>query len=197
MVKELNLLCGNMFTFLYVGRMVRDKGLDELINAFLRIKVGHPSSRLLLVGPYEDNLDPIASETRLAIETNQDIRAVGTKTGIELLSYYAASDCFVLPSYREGFPNTVLEAGAMGLPSIVTDINGSREIINDGYNGLIVPPHDAYSLYVAMKRIIECPGERMRMASVAREFVATHFEQSFVRKCLFDYYHSILKNNVC
>ena len=92
------------------------------------------------MGPYEDSLDPISNETRQAIEEKDCIEAIGMKTGEDLLAYYAAADCFVLPSYREGFPNTVLEAGAMGLPCIVTDINGSREIIQNGVNGMIVPP---------------------------------------------------------
>ena len=110
-----------------------------------------------------------------------------------MLAYYAAADCFVFPSYREGFPNTVLEAGAMELPSIVTDINGSREIIKDEYNGLIIPSHDVDSLYKAMKRIILDKEKRLEMASVSRDHIAKHFEQGFVRQCLFEYYFSILR----
>jgi len=118
------------FTFLFVGRIVRDKGIDELVSAFQRLHEQYQETRLLLVGWYEDGLDPISAESREAIEKNDAIEAVGPKYGDELLAYYAAADCFVMPSYREGFPNTVLEAGAMGLPCIVTDINGSREIIS-------------------------------------------------------------------
>ena len=105
-----------------------------------------------------------------------------------------AADCFVMPSYREGFPNTVMEAGAFGLPSIVTDINGSREIIVNGYNGIVVPPQNVEELYHAMKWMIENPNKRQSMALVAREHIATHFEQSFVRQCLYDYYKKILLN---
>ncbi|MBO5628588.1 MAG: glycosyltransferase, partial [Aeriscardovia sp.] len=105
------------FTYLFVGRIVKDKGVNELVKAFKRIYSQFPNSRLFLVGLYEDNLDPVSQETREAISAYSDIIAVGKKTGLELLAYYAAADCFVMPSYREGFPNTVLEAGAMGLPS--------------------------------------------------------------------------------
>ena len=100
-----------------------------------------------------------------------------------MLACYAAADCFVFPSYREGFPNTVIEAGAMGLPSIVTDINGSREIIVQGENGVIVPPKDAE---------IRNKPARERMAANARKMIASRFEQGFVRKCLLEYYDEIL-----
>ena len=111
----------------------------------------------------------------------------------QLLAHYAAADCFVLPSYREGFPNTVLEAGALDLPSIVTDINGSREIIIEGENGTIVPPHDTEALYEAIKRMTENPEDRKRMAGNARRLVAERFEQNYVRKCLYDFYHEIFR----
>ena len=106
--------------------------------------------------------------------------------------YYEQSDVLVFPSYREGFPNVVLEAGAMELPSIVTDINGSREIIVNGENGLIVPPRDEYALYEAMKWMVEHHDERKQMAENARPMVASRFEQSFVRQCLKEYYKEIL-----
>ena len=117
------------FTFLFVGRIVRDKGINELVEAFERLNMEIPETRLVLVGFFEENLDPVSPKTRQTIENNPNIIADGEKRGDDLLTQYATADCFVFPSYREGFPNTVLEAGAMGLPSIVTDINGSREII--------------------------------------------------------------------
>ena len=180
------------FTFLYVGRVVRDKGINELCSAFERLHNDYPHTRLILVGPYEDNLDPISEQSRKIISENDAIEAVGAKGGDELLAYYAAADCFVMPSYREGFPNTVLEAGAMGLPSIVTDINGSREIIKDGVNGLIVPPRDAGALYQAMLLILQSTINRKKMAGNARKMIADRFEQSFVRKCLYDFYDEII-----
>ncbi len=181
------------FSFLYVGRIVGDKGINELVSAFNRLNVEYPCARLFLVGEFENTLDPIEHSTKNLIYGNENIITVGYKTGTDLLAYYAASDCFVFPSYREGFPNTVLEAGAMGLPCIVTDINGSREIIKDGFNGLIVPSHDADALYEAMKLMLDNPQKLESMASVSREHIAAHFEQGYVRKCLLDYYREILK----
>lgn len=191
-MEELGLRDDSKFTFLFVGRIVKDKGINELVCSFKKLKSEYPDIRLLLVGPYEDNLDPISPESRETINAYDDIVAVGKKMGEELLAYYTAADCFVMPSYREGFPNTVLEAGAMDLPCIVTDINGSREIIRDGYNGLVIPSKDPRALYEAMKRIIDDDDEREKMASFARDYIATHYEQGFVRKCLYDYYKEII-----
>lgn len=181
----------DIFTFVFVGRIVGDKGINELCEAFDRLS-GIVKARLVLVGPFEDNLDPISDKSRKIIERNPSIEAVGGKFGDELLAYYAASDCFVFPSYREGFPNTVLEAGAMGLPSIVTDINGSREIIVDGKNGVIIPSKNADALFDAMMNMMEDKSARDRMASNARQMIADRYEQGFVRKCLYDFYTEIL-----
>ena len=180
------------FTFLFVGRIVRDKGINELIAAFRKLTLVFSQVRLYLVGAFEDTLDPVDDSTKDAIDDDGRIQYAGRQSGDDLLAYYAASDCFVFPSYREGFPNTVLEAGAMGLPSIVTDINGSREIIKDGFNGLIVPSHDADALYEAMKWMLDNPEKRELMASVSRDHIAAHYEQGYVRRCLFDFYRKML-----
>lgn len=193
LAEDLNLRDESKFTFLFVGRIVRDKGINELVGAFKKLYSEYPDIRLLLVGPYEDNLDPISQESRDAISAYKDIEAVGKKMGEELLAYYAAADCFVMPSYREGFPNTVLEAGAMEMPSIVTDINGSREIIVDGENGMIVPPQNEERLYQAMKVMLTSPVDREKLSGKARKMIEDRFEQSFVRKCLYEYYDEVIK----
>jgi glycosyltransferase involved in cell wall biosynthesis len=182
------------FTFLFVGRIARDKGINELCEAFEKLTKKYPSARLLLVGPNENDLDPISASSSEIIKNNNRIELVGRKSGLDFLAYYAVADCFVFPSYREGFPNTVLEAGAFGLPSIVTDINGSREIIVEGENGVIIPPRDGDALYNAMLRMIEDNEHRTKLASNARRMVAERFEQGFVRKCLFDYYEEVLSS---
>ena len=180
-----------VFTFVFVGRIVRDKGINELCEAFKRLSETE-AVRLILVGPYEDNLDPISERSRQIIRHNDAIESVGGKGGDELLAYYAAADCYVFPSYREGFPNTVLEAGAMGLPSIVTDINGSREIIIQGKNGVIIPSHDSESLYDAMLNMLKDSESREKMAGNAREMIASRYEQGYVRKCLYEFYERVL-----
>ena len=184
----------DVFTFLFVGRIVGDKGMNELMQAFQRLQTECPNVRLLLVGPFEEHLDPLKVETMEVIKENPGIEHVGPKHGDDLLAYYAASDCFVFPSYREGFPNTVMEAGAMDLPCIVTDINGSREIIEDGKNGVIIPSKDVDALYNAMKAMVTDKEKTARYASQARQMIADRFEQSFVRKCLYEFYEELLKD---
>jgi len=192
-VVEKELRDDSKFTFLFVGRIVGDKGINELCHAFCRIHQQFPSTRLRLVGDYEEVIDPVSDETKKLIgDESNNVITISWKSGDELLAYYAAADCFVMPSYREGFPNTVLEAGAMGLPCIVTNINGSREIIKDGVNGMIVPPQDTESLYNAMKIMMTSKVDRDNLAKNARKMIADRFEQGFVRKCLYDFYDSIL-----
>ena len=193
MMEEKGLRGKSIFTFLFVGRIVRDKGINELVAAFDKLHKEYPGSRLVLVGRYEDDLDPVSEWTRRAIEEGRGIEAVGEKLNEELIACYAAADCYVFPSYREGFPNTVMEAGAMGLPCIVTDINGSREIIIEGENGVIIPPQNEQALYEAMVKMMTNDEGRKRMAGNARRMVAERFEQSYVHQCLFDFYDDTLK----
>lgn len=181
-----------VFTFLFVGRLVSDKGVNELIKAFTSLFNQKHNIRLLLVGEYENDLDPLLPETIKEIDTNPNIEYLGTKYDDDLITCYAISDCFVLPSYREGFPNVLLEAGAMNLPSIVTNVNGSREIIEDGLNGLIIPPKNVESLYLSMQKIVSDTDLVHKMRSNARSIIANKFEQSYVQKCLIDFYDEIL-----
>lgn len=180
----------DVFTFVFVGRIVRDKGINELVAAFKRLQTRVPKTRLILVGEYEDALDPITPEARKEIEDNPCILAVGKQEDVR--PWLAASDALVFPSYREGFPNVVIEAGAMGLPSIVTDINGSREIIQDGVNGLIVPSKNEDALLKEMERLVEDAALASYLASHARRLVASRYEQGYVKQCLLDFYRQII-----
>lgn len=182
----------DVFTFVFVGRIVGDKGINELVEAFVKLHDKHKNTRLVLVGKYEHELDPVSDKTRKLIDTNDGIDACGPKYGDDLLQMYVNADCFVMPSYREGFPNTVLEAGAMGLPSIVTDINGSREIIENEKNGLIVPSKNANALYDAMERMLTDDKAREIMKSNARQIIESRFEKNFVQKCQIEFYKRIL-----
>ena len=180
----------DVFTFVFVGRVVRDKGINELVEAFVRLHQAEPATRLILVGWFEDNLDPVSDQTKQDIERCDAIEAVGSQSDVR--PWLAAADALVFPSYREGFPNVVIEAGALDLPSIVTDINGSREIIVHGQNGIIVPPRNAQALLQAMTQFVQNPQATQAMAANARKMIASRFEKSFVEQCLIDYYKEIL-----
>lgn len=173
-------------TYCFVGRIVGDKGINELVSAFKRLHAEHPATRLLLVGPFEDNLDPVSEETRNTIETLSAIEAVGWQSDVR--PFLAASDVFVFPSYREGFPNVVMQAGALGLPSIVTDINGSNEIIRNGENGVIIPSKDEEALYQTLKDTLENPDKWKTIAANARESIARRYEQQMLWKEIKKFY---------
>lgn len=178
------------FVFVFVGRVVRDKGVECLAEAFGRLCDEGYDVRLLIAGAEEPS-DPVSPHTKEIITSSKAIYAP-LNWCVDVRPWYAAADAFVFPSFREGFPNAVIEAGAMGLPSIVTDINGSREIILDGENGVVIPPRDAAALFEAMKKMLSDPEGTRAMASKARHLVASRYEQSFVRDKLKEYYRSLL-----
>lgn len=178
-----------VFTFCFVGRIVGDKGINELVCAFIRLLKNNSNIRLLLVGRMESNLDPIKDDVRTMIETCEAIEYVGEQ--IDVRPFFEVSDVFVLPSYREGFPNVVLEAGAMGKPSIVTDINGSNEIIEDGWNGLIIPCKNENALYDSMFKMLYSD-KLKEMGKNARINVQEKFGTSLVWRELLKYYQLVL-----
>lgn len=181
-----------VFTFIFIGRLVGDKGITPLVTAFTQIHKKHPDTRLILVGEREDALDPLPLKTLETIDNCQAIEAVGRKNDVR--PWLGASDVFVFPSYREGFPNVVIEACSMGLPCVVTDINGSREIINDGEQGLVVPPRNAQALAQAMERMITDRNLQERAKKQVRQHVEERWHSRIVWNALFDFYKEVLKS---
>ena len=175
-------------TFCFVGRLVGDKGINELISAFTRLYQAYPHTRLLLVGPFEEKLDPVLPETKQAIDTHPGIEWMGWQEDIR--PFLAASDVFVFPSYREGFPNVVIQASAMGLPCIATDINGCNEIIEEGVSGTLIPSQNQQALYEAMKRFLD-PSLRKTLSEQARPQIARRFERKALWKELLKFYRSL------
>lgn len=182
----------NDFVFVFVGRLVGDKGMNELVSAFselskLQLK---QTPKLVLVGPMEEELDPLLPETMKEIQSHPQIQSLGFQEDVR--PYFAISDCLVFPSYREGFPNVVMQAGAMGLPAIVSNINGCNEIISDGKNGRIVPPKNQESLLEAMKEIIENPQKRNQWAEISRNQILENYERTYIWNELLNEYKSLL-----
>ncbi len=166
------------FVFIFVGRLVGDKGINELITAFHKLSSEIEHVKLLLVGSFESDLDPLLPETMQEIEANANIRFVGFQKDVR--PYLGISDCSVLPSYREGFPNVVMQAGAMGLPNIVTNINGCNEIIMEGKNGIIIPVKDSDAICSAMKIMIENNTLRTCLQQNSRSMIMSRYEQHIV-----------------
>lgn len=177
----------NDFVFIFIGRLVKDKGINELVSTFKQLSSsrGDPALRdikLLLVGPLEEKLGPLHTETMREIIDNKNIISVGYQDDVR--PYLAISDAFVFPSYREGFPNVVMQAGAMGLPSIVTDISGSNEIIIEGQNGTIISTKNEDALSKAMRYFLENPEKMKQMAQNSRALIETRYEQKKVWEAL-------------
>ena len=176
------------FVFVFVGRLVGDKGINELVSAFSELRT--QNSKLLLVGPLETELDPLNPETLKEIESNPDIVSVGFQKDVR--PYFAVSDALVFPSYREGFPNVVMQAGAMGLPAIVSDINGCNEIIVEGESGSIIPPKNAEGLYTAMQNIMNDGTYYDHLAANARRMIQSRYEQTVVWQAILEEYKGLL-----
>lgn len=176
------------FVFVFVGRLVGDKGMNELIAAFKKLKSNEfkQQPKLLLVGRFEAELDPLNEETLQEINNNDAIISVGFQKDVR--PYFAIADCLAFPSYREGFPNVVMQAGAMGLPSIVSNINGCNEIIIEGENGLIIPVKDSEALYEAMLKMIQNVDLFEKLKLNSRGLITSRFEQGVVWAAILEEY---------
>ena len=181
----------NLITFCFIGRIVKDKGINELISSFSLLNKEYKNTRLILIGKLEENLDPISPELYREMLSNQSIHYMGSQKDVR--PWLAASDIFVFPSYREGMPNSLLEAGAMGLPSIVTDINGCNEILVNGVNGEIIPPKNSDAFYQKMKEWLCNPEKVSNMAKNARRIVEERYNQNMVLTATMNVYHNLLR----
>jgi len=180
------------FVFIFVGRLVRDKGIKELISAFLKFECSNVKAKMLLVGPFESELDPLDVETLKAIEERENIITVGFQQDVR--PYFSISNALVFPSYREGFPNVVLQAGAMGLPCIVTDINGSNEIIIEGKNGIIIPVKDDVAIFNSMIKLSSDKDYYSLLKMNSHRMIISRYEQKKVWNAILERYKSLEKN---
>lgn len=176
------------FVFVFVGRIVSDKGINELIAAFVAIQKQVNDVKLILVGPLEQELDPLKKETQNQIQTNKSILSLGYQQDVR--PYFSIAQALVFPSYREGFPNVVLQSGAMGLPSIVTDINGCNEIIEHTKNGFIIPVKNQKALFESMLNCIQNKEQFSQMQQNARAMIVSRFDQQFMWESILQEYRS-------
>jgi glycosyltransferase involved in cell wall biosynthesis len=174
----------------FVGRIVRDKGIVELAEAWQRLRDRHPEARLLLVGPFEPQ-DPIPSATERLLREDPRVCLVGLDWNTAPL--YAAMDVVVLPTYREGFPNVPLEAGAMGLPVVATTVPGCVDAVVDGVTGTLVAPQDAEGLERAVTAYLADELKRRRHGTAGRERVRRDFRQEHIWEALHTTYRQLLR----
>lgn len=180
------------FVYLFVGRVVADKGINELVTAFCALAETESRMHLVVVGPFEPELDAVDASTEAAMASHPRIHSVGYQT--QVIDYFAMADVLVFPSYREGFPNVVLQAGAMQRNCIVSDINGCNEIVTDGENGWIVPSKDVARLQERMQWCFAHEAESRAMGLRGREAIQEKYERRYVWNELLKEYREILLN---
>jgi glycosyltransferase involved in cell wall biosynthesis len=181
------------FVYCFIGRIVGDKGINELVTAFCDLYEKNSNVILLMVGPFETDLDPLSDRIRSVITQHNAIRWLDFQSDIRI--YLAISDVFVFPSYREGFPNVVMQAGAMGLPCIVSNINGCNEIIEHEVNGLIIPVKNIPALYQAMEILLINTSKRLAMAEVCRSMIQDRYESVRLMELLLSEYCELIDKN--
>jgi len=177
------------FVFIFIGRIVPDKGVNELITAFTKIK--NQDCKLLIIGEQEESFRFLDADVIKEFKTNNNIISVGYQSDVR--QYLAISHALVLPSYREGFPNVILQAGAMGLPCIATKVNGVEDVI-DNNNGIIVDKKDFVGLNKAMLYMME------NYTTYDREYCRNKIVQEYSQKLFFpkmvEFYEKVIDGNV-
>lgn len=172
------------------GRLVYEKGFGELFDAAEELIARHSNLRLLMVAPVDPDQQDAIPPQRL-----EKLKQSGAATFLpwqdEMRGWYAAMDVFVLPSYREGIPRSCMEAAAMAVPVIATDIRGCREVVRDGQTGLLVPLRSPAALVQAVEQLMENETQRRRFGSAAREHIVSRFNQQQVLERLRAFYREI------
>jgi glycosyltransferase involved in cell wall biosynthesis len=176
----------------FVGRLVRDKGIIELAEAWENLSHEHLNLYLLLIGPLEPQ-DPIPSTVLEKLQGDPMVKFTGPVE--DPAAYYAAMDILTLPTYREGFPNTPLEAAAMKLPVIITDVDGCPEAVEDGVTGIVVPPQDSSALSEAINKLFQNSQLRKTMGQAGRDRVLKRFKPIIIWEALYENYLKLLKEN--
>ena len=179
------------FVFITIGRIVHDKGIDELIPAFEELTRVFPDVHLILVGDFEKDLDPVESQTECSINNNDNIHFVGYQSDIR--PFILLSNALVHPSHREGFGNVIAQAGLLNRPCIVTDICGPNEIIKEDINGNIVPRKNAEALYRQMKYYCENRDKVKEMGDNARDLIVSRYKRQDIWEALLEEYQSFEK----
>lgn len=168
----------NIFVIGFTGRLVRDKGIIELVDAFMLLRKKHSNIRLLLVGMLEVR-DALPLNIIDRINNNPDIIATGYVENAMMEYYYALMDLFILPSYREGFPTSVLEASAMEIPVLTTKATGCIDSIIENKTGIFIS-HDARDISSAIEYFYNDEKKRLDFGKNGRSFVVNNFKQELI-----------------
>jgi glycosyltransferase involved in cell wall biosynthesis len=178
---------------LFVGRMVADKGVTELVNAFSVLQKKHNNLKLILIGPAEKELDPLPYDTLNQIKNNPAIIRINWTDHVEI--YMSIADYFIFPSHREGFPNVLLQAGAMQLPVICSNIPGNVDLIINNETGITFEKQNEQDLLNAIFRALENPFNSLKMAITLNKIIREKYDQQEIWKCLLSKYQILVAKN--
>jgi glycosyltransferase involved in cell wall biosynthesis len=176
--------------FLSVGRLVHDKGIDELVHGFLKIHKDNERTRLILVGAFEDEVDPVSDDTKTILHSHPAIILAGWSNAVEYYMEFAFA--LVHPSHREGFPNVILQAGAMECPVICSRIEGNVDIVEHEKTGLIFSVNDENELVARMRQALDRPQLVQKYALELRRKIEDHFDQPVIHRQIRKRYLQIL-----
>jgi len=201
-IRKQFMLASDDIVFCFIGRVVRDKGIVELVHAFQAVRQARSipvsdndrhggvrpgaGTKLMIVGHFEEDLDPLPADVMRFLNDDPDVVLTGFQRDIR--PWLLASNTFVFPSYREGFPNVVMQASLLQVPSIVSDINGCNELITGNETGLIVPPKNTRALADAMQLLAGDAGMRRKFGALACAYVAENFDRKVVWEGLLEEY---------
>lgn len=174
-----------------IGRIVRDKGINELVEVFEELNHEHNDLRLVLVGDYEDEVDPISDIARQKIASNESILVTGWTSDVTY--YLSFATLLVHPSHREGFPNVLLQAAAMGCPVVCSEIDGNSDIVTHQRTGLLFNVKDPYALKMALSQALGASNVLKNYAAELRKHVVTNFDQPVFWEKVLSKYKSILR----
>lgn len=185
-------LSSNGWVWIFVGRIVKDKGIAELLNAFTELSLHFPEDQLWMVGAPEPDLDPLEKKHQLMLSKHPQIKSWGFQQDIR--PYLAAAKVMVFPSYREGFPNVPLQAGSMGCMLLLSDINGCNEIVENGIDGKLVPSKNTKLLLTAMMETRSNLDETNAFAKKIQQKIIDNYNQNTLWQIMLKEYETRLKN---
>ena len=178
------------FVWIFIGRVVKDKGIAELLESFQVIHTQFPEDQLWIVGDEEQALDPLSTNDSHLLQTHKAIRRFAFTADIR--PHLAAAQVLTFPSYREGFPNVPMQAGAMGCALLLSDINGCNEIVANGVDGLLVPPKSSAALIEAMLQLRNDAPKRTIFAQAIRQKIVARYERQKIWNLLQQEYQYFL-----
>jgi glycosyltransferase involved in cell wall biosynthesis len=181
------------FYLVVVGRVVSDKGIVELVNAFVQLQKSKPNLKLVLLGDYEPDLDPIPAETLDAIKNHPAVFSISWTNNVA--QYLSICNLLVHASHREGFPNVLLQAGAMKLPIVCSNIDGNNDVVQHLETGLLFQVSDTNDLLSKLEFALNNPNKMKEMAAVLQSIVKENFDQKIIHETIYQNYLRLLKSS--